>query len=832
MLRNPDPHRTIAWHVYPALLFAACVALGIVLATQLPSIPFVGWGGGVFFALLAAGYAQFRKKRALVSLRPAAVRGAVALAGVCLGGVLLAHHQAIPASHVAHQVLEGDDTPEIWLEGRILEEPTVGSSGTRLLLASSRFMAGTDTLAVEGKVSVFLGAGRFGKQDPFPAMRAGDVIQVTGKLRRIGPRRNPADFDYAAYQARRGVWVSMSLYEAAAAAVVDHQPSLLDRLVTPARTAVRTRIHRFILHDEARAIAQALLLGDRHALASDTREQFARTGLAHLLAVSGLHMLLVGMLFYRLLGPVLVRLRWIGLKLSWASRERIRALLTMALLLGYLLLAGASPSAMRAVIMAVLFIGGAVLQRTSNVLNTLGVAAVVILLLRPTQLFEVGFQLSFAAVGAIVTLYPVLEAWLPSRWITRGWRREVVSMVGVSLAASLGTLPVLLYHFGQASFAGVLLNVIAIPVTALTLGAAMLAVALAPVTSLAAVFGAAADVLAQFLLILTAWGDAWLGFANIVFHIVDNGWIAALVCFLIALVQWARPRLRWRFVALGGMCIVGSLWISVFSGVHQPDLEVVFFDVGHGDAALVSLPNGNHVLIDTGERSAFSDQGSRTILPHLERYGIDRLSAVVISHPHGDHLGGLPAILRGVPVGRVIHNGQLYDSDLFRETRMLLDSLQIPTQIAAAGDTLAWDPAVRTYVLGPATASEHADANDASVVLRMVYGQTAFLFTGDAEAEAEHALVERYGAFLQSEVVKVGHHGSRTSSTAAFVARVTGHEQPIAVVSVGRRSRFGLPNEEVMDRWQQNEAKVWTTAWGGALWLRSDGTNVERIRWR
>ncbi len=823
---------TIQWKAYPALLLAGCLAVGISGAALAPRWGFWPWivvmTTGIVLVVAARWYGRGR----LVSAEALMGTGAVALVVMGLGGARYAAEQALPAAHVAHQVYAGDeDERPVALTGRVVEQPVERSFGVRFTLAAERLVAGQDTAATTGCVQVTLARSPWRPDVAFPAIAQGDVVQVQGPLRRLPRRRNPAGFDTGGWLRQRGIYATLTVRDSADVAVLGRRRAGVERLIVPAQAYVRRQLSHLVPGDDARAVLHALVLGDRSRLEDATRQRFARTGLMHLLAVSGLHVLLVGMVLYGLLRPALMRLR-----LGWKAMEITRAAVTMALLVLYMLLAGASPSVVRAVIMAGLFIGGTVLGRSAHPLNTLGVAAVILLLIRPGHLFEAGFQLSFAAVAAIVTLHPLIYERAPEAWLAHPFRRSLFTTTTVSLAATLGTMPVLLFHFGQASLAGLVLNLAAIPLTALTLAAGLLALALSGWFPFAAeVFGAAADVLARGLLFTAEAGEATLGWATIQLYVRQPWYLLAMAAALLMLAQWPRPRLRWRLGATALCLATAGVWTGVLTGAHTPRLDAVFFDVGHGDAALVALPNGRHLLIDAGGRDAASDQGARTLLPHLERYGIGRLDAVVITHPHSDHLGGLPALLRGTSVGRVLHNGQPYTSTLYTETRHLLDSLGVPHRAVAAGDTLALDPSVRIEILAPeAPAAPDDDANDASVVLRLVYDQTTFLFTGDAEAGAEQRLLARYGALLRSDVVKVAHHGSRTSSTPAFVSRAAPDtaRAPLAIVSVGPPSFFGLPDEEVLQRWHARGATVLTTVRQGALWLRSDGKSVRRVEWR
>ena len=825
------PDSSIHWAAYPALLVAGAFATGVALCAVAEAGGTLLWSGGAAagFALFAA--MQWWDQRRLVTLAPIGRIGAVVVMVVCAGGARYAAYNA-PSPRALAPVAEATDDQPLTLDGAVQDAPERSGDGTRFTLAVETVCGSGDTTEVNGRVRVTLRPSPWNDAPgSFPRVYEGDRVQLRGEVGLPPGQRNPGGFDYAAYLSRRGTCCTMYVGRPSDVAVVSRDRPILTDIVVETRTYVRRQIQRYVPSERGRAVLHALLLGDRSRITDNQRERFARTGLMHLLAVSGLHVFLVGMVLYVLLRPLLMRFR-----LRWQAVEVGRAVLTIVVLGLYMLLTGARPSVVRAVIMSGLLIGGVVFQRSAHPLNTLGVAALVLLVLRPPALFDAGFQLSMAAVAGIVTLNPrFLDAtpeWMQSSE-TGEW---LVSMITVSAAAMLGTAPVLLYHFGWVSAAGLLLNVVGIPCTGLALTAAVAMVGVGGAWPMAgAAFGSTADLFVKGLLFTSRLGVEWFSWAGL--RLADSSvWtLGALVAGIVSLAQWPRPRLRWRCIVCGLILAVGGVWMGAFGRDASPTLDLLFFDVGQGDAILVSTPTDKHVMIDTGPRSfGGGSAATHTILPYLNQRGVSHLEAVVVTHPDGDHLGGMPSILREMSVGEFIHSGQQVETELYQRSRRMLRQDNVSSRAVDRGDVLKVG-AVQMQILGPPSVPSKRGIkteNGESVVLQLVYGKTKVLLAGDIEENAEQDLVRTYGNQLGSELVKVPHHGSETSSTPSFVrAAVDSSEGTTAVVSVGRENQFGMPDEGVMSRWRR-AASVQSTARGGAVWMRSDGDDVWQESWK
>ena len=819
------------WSAYPALLLACGFGTGIAVRASVAGGGIGGWLGGVGIGVCVFAGADWWGRAHIVSLAPIGRLAGVLLVGLFAGGA--SHAVYTTPSPRSVEKVAADSTSPLVLSGVVGTAPERSETTMRFTLNVDSIHSSGAYQEADGQVRVTIRPSPWDDGSPaaVPSLFEGDRVRLRGHLRLPSGKRNPGGFDYGAYLARRGICCTMYVDSPNAVTRLAPAASVFTRAVVAVRQHVRTQITRHVPSADGRAVLQALLLGDRSGISDTQREWFTQTGLMHLLAVSGMHVFLVGMVLYILLRPLLMRFR-----LGWKHVELGRAALTVGALSLYMVLTGARPSVVRAVVMSTLLIGGLLFQRSAPPLNTLGVAALLLLALRPPALFDVGFQLSMAAVAGIVTIHPQIVDNLPELWTASTMREWLTSTVSVSTAATVATAPVLLFHFGWVSAAGLLLNVVGIPCTALALSAALALVCVGGFWPTAgAAFGSSADVFIDGLLFASREGAAWLGWFGVRVFDLGSWGLGAAVLGVVALAQWSRPRVRWRCLIAALVFATAGVWVEAASRSGAPTLDVLFFDVGQGDAVLVTTPEDRRLLIDTGPRSLSGDPAaSYSVLPYLRQRGVDRLDAVVITHPDADHLGGLPKILREVSVGHVYHSGQRADTDLYLQTRRLLQKRAVPTTALVRGDEISLGKGVRAEVLGPPPHPSRRGIeteNGASVVLRLSYGTVDVLFPGDIEAQAEANLVRTYGSQLDSRVVKVPHHGSKTSSTSTFV-RATSTKQTSAVVSVGRSNRFGMPSSRVLSRWRSMGDTVRTTARRGAVWLRTDGREVWPVHWK
>lgn len=739
----------------PLLPLALAFAVGIALAPQIPAR--VAWI--LLLASLLWGVS-------LVVLGQEEAASVVLLLGAAAAGTLRGTVLPLPPDHVARLAL-----PRlVELEGRLLREPLPVAPGRwRLTLDVER----ADGTLASGRVRITVWG-----PDP-PALTGGQRVALPTRLHRVVGFRNPGVFDHAAHLERAGI-------HATGSARTDHlRPLDAPRPGWPERTrqGFRDAVGR-ALPPVSGALLTGLVLGERSGLPPDLDEAFRRAGVYHILAVSGFNVALVA------------AAAWGSLRLARFGR-RASATGALVAIVAFATVVGPEPSVLRATTMGAAVLLAQGLEREPAVLNSLALAALAILTVRPGDLADPGFQLSFAATLGIV-LAP-----LP--------RGPVLGGLGVSVAAQLAVLPVALAHFNQFPLLAPLANLVVVPLAGLAtvLGLAGGTLAAVDTTLSEIAFNATWPVL--LLLRLTVAAVAAIPGAVLFLPAPPPLAVGAYVLgLLLALLAWRRRASSGRARSLAGaasavsVALAAALTVWPLARPADGRLRLTVLDVGQGDAVVVETPAGQAVLVDAGPGGLWRfDTGERVVTPYLWNRGYLRLAAAVITHEDVDHAGGFAAVRNRFHIGRMLSPGHRY-----------------------------WLGGVSFLVMEPPRPERDRQPprrrrNPEALLVRIDYGLASFLLTSDLTAAGEAALLAAQ-APLAATVLKVAHHGSRHASTPAFLARVAPRW---AVISVGTRNAYGHPAPQTLARLTTLGIAVARTDRDGAVIFETDGRQLTVTRW-
>ncbi len=737
----------MTWVRAPLAPLALVFALGIAVAPWVaPASAWGAWGVGLVWGV------------SLTMLGRPGVATAFVLATVAALGAL----RAAPVPPPPNDVRRLDLPAAARVEGRMAAEPVVfAPDRARLLLDVDR----VDGHPRSGRVQLTVNG-------PLPALAEGQRIDAEVRLHRAAGFRNPGVFDYARFLERAGIGVVGSARADRITPLDDPRPPWHAR----ARRAAREAIQR-ALPPVSAALLEGLLLGERSGLPREIDEAFRLAGVYHVLAVSGFNVALIAGSVFGLL--TLARLG-----------RRTTAAVAMAAVVGFAFVVGPQASVLRATVMGVLVLGAVLLDREASVLNGLALAALLLLAVRPGDLADPGFQLSFAATGGIV-LAPLPRRWLPGA-------------LGVSLAAQAAVLPIGLVHFNQVSTIGVLANLGVIPLA----GIATIVGFLGVVASWASETAGAVLLGATWPALLALRGLVAVAatIPGALVHLPAPPWTAVVAyaaALGLALTAWHLRRTRLDTARTAGGAALTALAVAAALGawplLRPPDgrLRLTVLDVGQGDALVLETPGGRALLIDAGPGGPMRlDAGDRVVAPFLWNRGHLRLAAAVTTHADQDHAGGMAAIRRHFAIGETLAAGRRY----------WIDGVSVLTLADPAGTT----------------------RNESALVVRVDHGTASFLLASDIPATTEESLATSK-APLTATVLKVAHHGSAESSTRRFLDRV----RPVAaVISVGRRNPYGHPAPAALARLDAAGALVYRTDRDGAVIFETDGATLRVIRWR
>lgn len=674
----------------------------------------------------------------------------------------------------------------------------------------------------------------------YPEYRYGDRLQVTGKL------ETPPVFEtfsYRDYLARRGVY-TLVRWPRRVEMLAHGEGDRFWAALYSFREQAQEVIARLVPEPQA-ALLTGILLGVETGIPRDLYEQFNATGTSHIIVISGSNIALVVSLLMAL-GRRVVGRRW-------------AALLSVVGVILYTLLVGADASVVRAAIMGSLAALSLYLGRQTTALNSLMVSAIALTAFNPAALWDLGFQLSFAASFGLVLLVPLLsKVGLLNYRRGDGWAQAAWDSIGevllITVAVQIAVAPIQVVNFGRLSLVSLLANLLIVPVQPLVMfgGAIATAVGLIPfLTPLA-------QVLFWIPWLALAYTTSVVQLAaRFPFATVEVGrfpvWAAALYYGAALAVVWlcqrkpaawrelweritgrrepvaadqpaekAHPRASLRSVAPAGLLAVTVVlaWSAV---LYRPDgrLHVAFLDVGQGDAIFVTTPAGEQILVDGGPSPTALLGSLGKQMPFWDR-SIDLL---ILTHPDSDHLNGLPDLLERYRVGLVLQAAGLEeDGPAYEQWRELIARQGIPLQGVSAGARIETGDGLTLEVLNPPVGAEGGkmNDNDSSVVVRLVSGRVSFLLTGDAGEQAEGWMLSS-GRSLGSVVLKVSHHGSDGASSTPFLEAV---RPQLAVISVGEGNRFGHPAPGVLERLGAVGAQVFRTDEQGTVEVATDGLGL------
>ncbi len=703
--------------------------------------------------------------------------------------------------------VQASGTP-VTVEGVISARPSVAPEGSRLTVRAERVIRGERAEPASGNLLLHVSEGDV-------SLSRGDRIRFVSRVSLPRLLGLPGEFDYSRYLALHGISAtgrvaSQNEIVLIRAAAVDSVQRTIDVAARHLGDAIRSSIP----DERVSSVLTALLIGDQRRIPRDLADSYTRAGVNHILSISGFHVGIIAAFISLVMAWLLTRFEYPAL--HW-NVHRIALLIAVPTMVAYLFLTGSAPATARSVIMLTVFALALFSERGRDSLNTLLLAAFILVATNPPTLFDVSFQLSFISLWGILLAVPLIMKCTEN--VGSGWLRGAIQFVAASAAASTVTLLPVLFIFKVASFNGILTNFLIVPL--LGYGAvlagfiAMPLVALLPSTADLLLWPAAALVAVANRLII------WCSSLPVLtFHSI-TGWDMLFFLLFMTCITFMRSRLLLLVSAL--MIPVTAFALHLHASTSADGrLHITMLSVGQAESMLVRLPDGSTLLVDGGGylHDTGHDFGQRVLAPALGALHVGRIDKMIATHDHPDHSGGLPFIIKNFTVGEFWSGTGVSDG-----IQTELNRLKVPQRTVAAGDVITLPGPVVITVLSPAgpartaAGSDEAGVNEQSLVFRLSYGAFSMIFCADAGFDAEQRM--RAGRHdLKSTVLKVGHHGSRFSTSEEFLEQV---KPALALISAGAGNRFGLPSTRTVELLRSKGIRLYRTDLDGTIEIVSDG---------
>lgn len=740
--------------------------------------------------------------------------------------------------HIARYISAG----KLAFEGVVIENPfTHPPDKTVLFVRCQRIIKDKSYIPVTGNIRLVIPSDL--------SFQYGDFIRFHSALKKIQSFQNPGGFDYERYMKLQGIYATGFVANSSQIVLLRKNAASGWRLKLESFRLYLTQIIYKNAPSPQREIIEAMTIGNQNEIPADVRENFNKTGTAHILSISGLHIGIVATTAFFFIFLILKSSEYLMLRFNIIKLASAGAFI---IILMYTLIAGMGVTVVRSSLMALIFLSALLLGKQKDIYNVLALAGLIILLVSPEAIFDISFQLSFMAVLGIIylvprfsdTSFPFIASWpIPLQKIVK----QIYLSIIVCVAATIGTMPLIVFYFNRISAITIIANLIIVPL----LGTIALAL------SMPFILGAfISPAIAGFFIKLSSFfvqisvdiidKMAALSWSSFTFTKPNIAEIFVFYLFIFILVQFfdlhyalmtrkgflQRHPLILKSLLVIFLCffIADALYLTL-KDKFSSDLRVTAIDVGQGNSTLVRFPGGKTMLIDGGgfPDSTF-DMGKMVLAPYLYHERISHIDTVVLTHPHPDHYEGLKYILENFNVKEFWTTG--YDTN--DEDYVLLQKIISEKHIkkiflsrqSATINTNGADINI-FWPLEPYTATKSHSlsdnaTNDASLVFKIKYGNINFLITGDISAEIENKLIQAKQN-IKSNVLFVPHHGSKHSSTEAFIRKIACQ---YAVASAGRNNVFRHPHPSVIRRYEDAGAHILRTDQDGAVTFTTDGISL------
>ncbi|MBW1616979.1 MAG: DNA internalization-related competence protein ComEC/Rec2 [Deltaproteobacteria bacterium] len=644
----------------------------------------------------------------------------------------------------------------------------------------------------------------------------GDLIELNAKIRSIRNFNNPGGFDYEKYMAFKKIYVSSFVYKDKLK-IIKKKAEETKYLINELRNNFSELIEK-LPYKEEKQVLKALLIGKKDEIPEDIRKAFNNSGASHILAISGLHVGIAVFISFFIFTKIFSLFKNFTEK---GIVKKVSAFLTIIIAIMYGFFAGMSPSTQRAVIMTAVFLCSFIFEEEADTLNSLALSGIIILIIYPASLFSISFILSFTAVFAIS--YGLKKTGVKGR-------NKILIFFLVSVFATIGTLPIILYNFNSLCLIGPFTNFIVIPIIGfLTVPIGLASALIYPLSVKLSFFllTASASVLSgaiEFIKIVSS--IPYVSVTTITPNIMEILSFYAIIISLFNIKKSNFARNTALFAALI-LCADSAYWIK--ERFLSQELRITVIDVGQGNSALIEFPKGECMLIDGGgfsDKSDF-DVGEFITAPFLRRKKIRTVKTIAATHPDSDHINGLTYIAENFFVKNLWSNNEAKDTKGYKSLLNAvknnniknIDFQKLHGSHAINGVKLDILYPMRNFAELKKKQSWR-NTNNNSLVLKLEYGDFSFLFTGDIKKKAEKELVKIAGSRLKSQIMLAPHHGSKTSSSGILLNAAS---PALVVISAGFNNRYGFPHTRVINNYKKIGCEILRTDINGAVEIKSFG---------